>query len=98
MPEYKYVINKNFELEQAQQKQMEEDAARETYEKIRKMRDALYILSDNERRVVQARFLYDDDNKKVGLVELGQELGMSAEAVRKMQLRALLKLHREIEK
>jgi RNA polymerase primary sigma factor len=55
------------------------------------MRAALLSrLTDRERAVVRARFGFDTKPQK--LIEIGEELGVSAERVRQIEERALAKL------
>ena len=59
------------------------------------IRAALGSLDERSRRVIEARWLHTDDEgnlKPLTLQELAQEMGISAERVRQIEKKALLKM------
>ena len=77
---------------------LEDPLSAEAYEQVvetvagEQLRALLSRLTDRERDVVRARFGFDGESQK--LVEIGEELGISAERVRQIEERALAKLRR----
>ena len=56
-------------------------------------------LDDRSRRVIQARWLNEDENGNLApmtLQELAQELGVSAERVRQIEKNALIKMRKAL--
>lgn len=63
------------------------------------IRQALACLDDRSRRVIQARWLNEDENGNLApmtLQELAQELGVSAERVRQIEKNALIKMRKAL--
>lgn len=67
------------------------DLVRESFE--RQLEDLLSQLDPRERAVVEARFGLRDEEPRT-LADLGRELGLSAERIRQLEVRALGKLGR----
>jgi RNA polymerase primary sigma factor len=57
-------------------------------------RDSLYKLKENERNIIRYRYNFEDD-KKHTLKTIGEEMGISPETVRQIEIRALKKLKEE---
>ena len=53
---------------------------------------ALDSLDERSRRIIEARYLHQDDGKALTLQDLAQELGISAERVRQLEKAALKKM------
>lgn len=60
------------------------------------MRDALTVLDDRERLIVESRLLVDSDAEVISLAELGRKLGVSRERVRQLEERAKRKIKARI--
>ena len=58
-------------------------------EKIQKM---VETLPEMERKVVEYRYNFQNDEKVKTLRQVGEELGVSAETVRQMEMRAIKQL------
>jgi RNA polymerase sigma factor (sigma-70 family) len=75
---------------------LEDPLSAEAYEQVvetlagQQLRALLSRLTDRERDVVRARFGFDSEPQR--LVEIGEQLGVSAERVRQIEERALSKL------
>ena len=75
---------------------LEDPLAAEAYENVvealagKQLRALLSRLTDRERDVIRARFGFDTTPQR--LIEIGEELGVSAERVRQIEERALAKL------
>ena len=75
---------------------LEDPLSADAYENVidavagEQLRALLSRLTDREHDVVRARFGFDTEPQK--LVEIGEELGISAERVRQIEERALAKL------
>jgi RNA polymerase primary sigma factor len=75
---------------------LEDPLSADAYEQVvetlagRQLRALLSRLTDRERAVVRARFGFDTEPQR--LVDIGEELGVSAERVRQIEERALAKL------
>jgi RNA polymerase sigma factor (sigma-70 family) len=75
---------------------LEDPLSADAYEQVvetlagQQLRALLSRLTDRERTVVRARFGFDGEPQR--LVDLGEELGISAERVRQIEERALAKL------
>lgn len=67
------------------------------YEK-ESVRNMLDILPDNEHCVIERRFNLNHDEKPKTLRQIGEELGVSAETVRQMEMRAIKKLRTTMNK
>lgn len=57
-------------------------------------RDSLYKLKENERNIIRYRYNFEDDEKHT-LKTIGEEMGISPETVRQIEIRALKKLKEE---
>ena len=53
-------------------------------------------LPEMEQKVLRYRFNFDNDEKTKTLRQVGEELGVSAETVRQMEMRAVRHLRAEI--
>ena len=63
------------------------------------IRQALMSLDERSRKVIQARWLHEDENGNVApktLQELADELGVSAERVRQIEKNALIKMRKAL--
>jgi RNA polymerase primary sigma factor len=75
---------------------LEDPLSADAYEQVvetvagRQLRTLLSRLTDRERAVVRARFGFDTEPQR--LVDIGEDLGVSAERVRQIEERALAKL------
>jgi RNA polymerase sigma factor (sigma-70 family) len=75
---------------------LEDPLAAEAYEQVvdtlagKQLRALLARLTDREREVIRARFGFDANPQR--LIDIGEELGVSAERVRQIEERALAKL------
>ena len=58
--------------------------------------DKINGLPEMEQKVLRYRFNFDNDEKTKTLRQVGEELGVSAETVRQMEMRAVRHLRAEI--
>jgi RNA polymerase sigma-32 factor len=65
--------------------------AYESFVQRQRLREALSVLDDRERRIIEERILQEDAGATLG--DLGVLLGVSRERVRQLEARALRKMH-----
>ena len=61
-----------------------------------RVRDALALLPERERRVIELRFGFANGSDGVSLEEIGRELSLTRERVRQLEATALSRLQRHL--
>lgn len=81
-----YLADRSFSPEELVMEYQEEE------QKHQQVEAALSVLNDRQRDIVESRLLIENDEKPVGLKELGEKYGVSFEAIRQNEKRAINKM------